>query len=156
MWRVGVRTGSRSGSVYLNYFNESQRGSTKWDRDQHIVQINRTEALDAAKKGIRDGQVILPRRGRLVEEFAEHLSCDAKKLIEDEATGAKSYRYLRTGTNHYSLAFTYDWIASERERKSSPWDSFIIPIGGETMAGRLIRAARHEGLEWPPRWDREY
>jgi hypothetical protein len=144
------------GQVWLNYFNESQRGSYKWDKDQHIVQVNRTEALDAAKKGIRDGHVILPRRGRLVEEFADHLASDAKKLIEDEATGAQTYRYLRTGTNHYSLAFTYDWIASERERKSSPWDTFIGPIGEETMSGRLIRSMRHEGLEWPIRWDREY
>jgi hypothetical protein len=144
------------GQVYLNYFNEHQRGSFKWDREQHIVQVNRTEALDAAKKGIRDGLVVLPRRGRLLEEFAEHLASDAKKLIEDEETGAKSYRYIRTGTNHYSLAFTYDWIASEDERRSSPWDTFIQPLDDEsmTMSGRLIRAMRNEGLEWPPRWNK--
>jgi hypothetical protein len=116
--------------------------------------VNRTEALDAAKKGIRDREVVLPRRTPLVEEFAEHLASDAKKLIEDEETGAKSYRYIRTGTNHYSLAFTYDWIASERERRYS--GGFGCTIGGETIAASLIRAARAEGMDWPPRWGREY
>ena len=81
------------------------------------TEAHRTEALDAAKKGIRDGEVALPRRVPLLETFAEHLASDAKKLIEDEETGAKSYRYIRTGTNHYSLAFTYDWLASEQGAK---------------------------------------
>jgi hypothetical protein len=38
-------------------------------------------ALDAAKKGIRGREVVLPRRAPLLEEFAEHLASDAKKLI---------------------------------------------------------------------------
>ena len=62
----------------------------------------------------------IPRRGALVEEFAEHVASDVKQLVEDEDTGAKSYRYVRTGTNHFSLALTYDCIAWSRERFSSP------------------------------------
>ena len=143
------------GRVWLNYFNESQKGSAKWDSGQHIVQVNRTEALDAAKKGIRDGEVVLPRRVTLLEEFAEHLASDAKKLIEDEETGSKTYKYIRTGTNHYSLAFTYDWIASENERTSycGPWD---FGDTGGTIMGESIRAMRNEGVEWPPRWDKQF
>src|SRR3989454_4026189 len=149
------------GRVWLNYFNENQKGSAKWDSEQHIVQVNRTEALDAAKKGIRDGELVLPRRIPLLETFAEHLASDAKKLIEDEETGAKSYRYVRTGTNHYSLAFTYDWLASEQERRSCA-DCFITVFDDEDDSMRLpvmwpyLRAMRHEGVEWPPRWDRDY
>jgi hypothetical protein len=145
------------GRVWLCYFNENQKGSAKWDHQQHIVQVNRTEALDAAKRGIRDEEVVLPRRVPLLETFAEHLACDAKKLIEDEETGAKSYRYVRTGTNHYSLAFTYDWMASEQERRS--WgDWFINVIDDDDDSMRpimypLIRMHRNEGLDWPPRWD---
>jgi hypothetical protein len=141
------------GRVWLNYFNDGQKGSYKWDHDQHIVQVNRTEALDAAKRGIRDGAVALPRRVPLLEEFAEHLASDAKKLIEDEETGAKSYRYIRTGTNHYSLAFTYDWIASERERVA------YVPFfdDDEKLPEHpLVRLARSEGFGWPSRWDRRY
>ncbi len=138
------------GRVWLCYFNENQKGEAKWDSDQQIVQVNRTEALDAAKKGIRDGEVVLPRRVPLLETFAEHLASDAKKLIEDEETGAKSYRYIRTGTNHYSLAFTYDWLASEDERRcySGPG----IMSFGETIMNPT--ALRGEMGEWPPRWDR--
>ncbi len=73
-------------------------------------------------------------------------------------TGAKSYRYIRTGTNHYSLAFTYDWIASEDERE---WidDCFIGPLDDDEdesmrpIMWPLVRMMRNEGSEWPPRWD---
>jgi hypothetical protein len=148
------------GRVYLSYFSEHQKGSAKWDPKQHIVQVNRTEALDAAKKGIRNGEVVLPRRVPLLETFAEHLASDAKKLIEDEETGAKSYRYIRTGTNHYSLAFTYDWLASERERRSCSADCFTDVLDDDDdspfrpIMWPYMRAMQREGVEWPPRRDR--
>ena len=104
------------GKVWLNYFMESQRGSYNWRRDERIVQENRTEALDASRQLIRDRKIVLPRRLPIVEEFAEHLSADVKQLIEDRDTGALSYRYVKTGTNHFSLAFTYDCIAWSRDR----------------------------------------
>jgi hypothetical protein len=142
------------GKVWLNYFNENQKGSFKWDKETHIVQVNRTEALDAAKKGIRDSAVVLPRRVPLVEEFAEHLASDAKKLIEDEETGAKSYKYIRTGTNHYSFAFTYDWIASERERRSG--GGGLVMTCGETITSGLLYRMRQGGFEWPRSGRKEY
>ena len=102
------------GAVYMNYFLESQRGSYAWDFTEQIVRENRTEALDASRQAVRAGKVVFPRSGRLMQEFAEHLIADVKQLIEDDETGAKSYRYVRTGTDHYSLAFTYDCIAATR------------------------------------------
>jgi len=30
----------------------------------------------------------------------------------DPTTGAQRYKYVRTGTDHYSLAFTYAWLAA--------------------------------------------
>jgi hypothetical protein len=102
------------GRVYLNYFVESQRGSYSWDANERIVRENRTEALDASRKAIRDRTVVLPRAGKLMQEFAAHLVADVKQLVEDEQTGAQSYRYVRTGTDHYSLAFTYECIAASR------------------------------------------
>jgi len=104
-----------SGRVHMNYFVESQRGSYSWDHKEHIVRENRTEALDASRKIVRDGRVVFPRAGKLMQEFAAHMASDVKQLIEDEATGQKAYRYVRTGTDHYSLAFTYDCIAWSRE-----------------------------------------
>jgi hypothetical protein len=115
-------------------------------------------SVDAGKRGIRDKEVVLPRRVPLLETFAEHLASDAKRLIEDEETGAKSYRYIRTGTNHYSLAFTYDWLASEQERRTCG-DCFIDVLDDDDDSMRsimwpLIRMHRNEGFDWPPRWDR--
>lgn len=100
--------------VFLNYFSEHQRGATKWDLDTAMVTENRTEALDASRRAIRDERVVLPRRSRITEEFAKHLANDAKQLVEDEETGAQKYRYLKLGENHYSLAWTYCWLALER------------------------------------------
>ena len=44
------------------------------------------------------------------------MAADVKQLVEDQETGAQTYRYIKTGTNHYSLAFTYDCIAWSRDR----------------------------------------
>ena len=71
--------------------------------------------LDASRQIVRDGKVVVPRGGGVVREFAKHLSSDVKQLIEDEETGAQQFRYIRTKTNHYSLAFTYDCIAWSRD-----------------------------------------
>ena len=99
------------GRVWLNYFVESQRGAYAWDWDEHIVRENRTEAMDASRRAIRERRIVLPRGGRVTQEFADHLAADVKQLREDEETGAQSYRYVKTGTNHYSFVFTYDCIA---------------------------------------------
>ena len=77
--------------------------------------VNRTEALDASRADVRSKQVVLPRRQPIVETFATHMAADAKLLDEDEETGAQRYRYIRTGPDHYSLAFTYAWLATRRQ-----------------------------------------
>jgi len=88
--------------------------------------MNRTEALDYSRRMIRDGRRVLPRRSRLVEEFARHLAADAKQLIEDDETGAQAYRYVKTGENHFSMAFTYDCLAAARQKQfEGPWVQFL-------------------------------
>ncbi len=105
------------GQAFLSFFNEHQRGEAKWVDQARTVQVNRTEALDASRAAIRDRNVVLPRRCPRVEEFATHMANDAKQLREDPTTGAQAYRYLRTGPDHFSLAFTYDCIAWAKEVK---------------------------------------
>jgi hypothetical protein len=100
------------GQVYLCFFNENQRGSADWNRREEHVFVNRTEALDASRAAIRNKMVLLPRRTPLVDTFARHLSADAKVLDEDEETGARKYRYVRVGEDHFSLAFTYAWMGA--------------------------------------------
>lgn len=102
--------------VYLNFFNENQRGDARWDSNNWKVEVNRTEALDASRAAIREQKVVLPKRTPLVEEFARHMAADAKILDEDEKTGARQFRYIRTGEDHFSMAFTYAWMAVRRIR----------------------------------------
>ena len=59
---------------------------------------------------------------------------DAKVLDEDAETGAKKYRYVRVGEDHFSLAFTYAWMAAQDQfirgpmfsvfsmRPDDPWE----------------------------------
>lgn len=98
--------------VFMSQFVDSQRGEPKWDKEAQRVTVNRTDALDASRAAIRERLVTLPRRQPLIEEFAEHLTHDAKVLVEDAETGAKRFKYVKTGTNHYSFAFTYAWMAA--------------------------------------------
>lgn len=117
------------GRVFMCFFNEHQRGSANWDHaSQHIV-VNRTEALDASRAVIREKKVILPRREPIVETFAQHMSCDAKVLEEDEETGVKKYRYVRTGTDHFSLAFTYACLAAREQAGARSWMGFVLGRG---------------------------
>ncbi len=76
--------------------------------------MNLTEALDASRAALRDEKVLLPRRLPIVDLFAQHLTANAKILDENAETGAKKYRYIRTAEDHFSLAFTYAWMATTR------------------------------------------
>ena len=112
------RHGSR---VSMNFFNENQRGAAKWDDEAQTVQINRTEALDASRAAVREKKLVLPRQCPIIEGFARHMAANAKILDEDEETGAKKYRYIRTGADHFSLAFTYAWMAAAADAGLRAW-----------------------------------
>jgi len=105
----------------MNFFNEHQRGGANWSFENSMVQVNRTEALDASRAAIRESRVVLPRRTPIVEEFAAHMAADAKILDEDEETGIKKYRYVRTGEDHFSLAFTYALLATTGIQYAGAW-----------------------------------
>ncbi len=118
--------------VFLCFFNENQRGRPMWDSKSYTVQVNRTEALDASRAAIRDKQVILPRRQPIVEEFAQHMAADARMLNENEETGEKRYRYIRTGVDHFSMAFTYAWLVASVHRVRLAMSSVrVTVIGGD-------------------------
>jgi hypothetical protein len=108
-------------SVFLCFFNENQRDEARWDSSAHTVTVNRTEALDTSRRAIRERIVTLPQQDPLLDEFAKHMTVDAKILDEDEETGAKRYRYIKAGgENHFSLAFTYAFMAAEHSRMNRP------------------------------------
>ena len=83
------------GCVYMNFFNEHQRGAAKWDDETQIVQINRTEALDASRAAVREKNLILPRQVPIVETFSSHMAADSKILDEYEETLHKAAGIVR-------------------------------------------------------------
>jgi len=95
------------GKVFLNYYNEHQKGSYAWNEKELIVQCNRTESLDASHREIMEQSIILPKECEMVKIFAEHLHNVAKKLEEDEETGSKRYVYVKLGPDHFRHAFNY-------------------------------------------------
>ena len=109
------------GQVYLCFFVETQRGKPRWNHAEHRVEVNRTDALDASRAAVRERLVVLPRREPLVETFARHMASDAKKLEEDPETGAQRFRYVKTGENHFSFAFTYAWMAAYNHLSFRAW-----------------------------------
>jgi len=102
------------GQVFLNYYNEHQKGSYAWNEKEYIVSCNRTESLDASHKQVSEGHICLPKRCEIVEEFAKHLHNVAKKLEEDEETGSKRYVYVRLGPDHFRHAFNYETMARQK------------------------------------------
>ena len=101
------------GKVYLNYYQEHQKGSYAWNEKELIVSCNRTESLDASHKEIADQNLVLPKECEVVQEFAQHLHNVAKKLEEDEDTGSKRYIYVKLGADHFRHAFNYEAMARQ-------------------------------------------
>ena len=55
-----------------------------------------------------------PLRGGGVTRLDDDAArANAKILEENEETGSKKYKYIKTGINHYSFAFTYGVMAAE-------------------------------------------
>jgi hypothetical protein len=105
------------GLVYLNYYNEHQKGFYAWNEKEMIVTCNRTESLDASHKDITSERVVLPKECDVVKVFAEHMHNVAKKLEEDEETGSKRYVYVKLGPDHFRHAFNYECMARQNMPK---------------------------------------
>ncbi len=111
------------GRVFLNFYNEHQKGSYAWNERDLIVQCNRTESLDASHKEIMDRNIILPKECDIVRKFAKQLHNTAKKLEEEEKidthgnhykTGNKRYIYVPLGdADHFRHAYNYECMARQ-------------------------------------------
>ena len=106
------------GKVFLNYYSEHQKGSSKWNEKDLTVTCNRTESLDASHKEVMTSQIILPKECEVVREFAQHLHNVAKKLEEDEETGSKRYIYIKLGPDHFRHGLNYEAMARGFESAS--------------------------------------
>lgn len=101
------------GKVWMNYYVSTQKGRAIEDESAYTVRVNRTESLDWSHHQIKNGEIALPRQCGPVDDFAKHCHNVAKRLEEDELTGAKQYIYVKLGPDHYRHAFNYECIARQ-------------------------------------------
>jgi hypothetical protein len=128
------------------YFNAWQKEEAKWDKEKLTVHENRTDALDASRLAIRRTEVVLPRQSKIVGEFAAHMANDVKRLVENEETGSQEFRYIRTGVDHFSMAFTYECIAAERHGVIA-----ATHVPGYSAGRTRISIATGLSRHWPKR-----
>jgi len=84
------------------------------------VQINRTEALDASRAAVRERKVVLPRQSQIIEESPGTWLRMPRFWRKTRDRGEK-YKYIRTGADHFSLAFTYAWMAAAVDAGMRAW-----------------------------------
>lgn len=92
-------------------YETHQKGAYAWMDEIDEIRVNRTESLDNSQTILR-GEIKLPWRNEIVEEFAEHCANTARVLEEDEETGKKEYVYKKLGPDDYRHAFNYAVIVS--------------------------------------------
>jgi hypothetical protein len=66
------------------------------------------------------------------------MAADAKRLEENEETGALASRYIKTGTDHFSLAFAYACIAWSRDTSWGP--RIALPRQAERLYDEILDA----------------
>jgi len=111
---------------------QHRKGEPKWEAEKHVVQVNRTEAMDLSRAVIRDRQRVLPRRSRVVEEFAAHATVPVINGLTD----------LLHPCQVLTDMFTVQEAIGDLEHRVVAW------IGdGNNMANSWLNAAATMGFE---------
>jgi hypothetical protein len=139
------------GKVYLNYYNENQKGSYKWDRpgddtkDEYknwSVSVNRTEALDAMYEEVTRRDLILPKMGDTVRrEFVEQMMGMAKVHEVDEDTGTKKALWKKLGADHFAHASSYSAIAMSQSGMGPGTNAITV---GSVLSARVLNYRKYD------------
>jgi hypothetical protein len=117
--------------VYGCDYSEHQRGSAAWNDKEGIVVVNRTEICDASYNLVDVGwRLQLYREDQEIGMYIEEMCNIAKVKETDEETGDVSFRYRKTGPDHYRHATNYCMLAAERMLTSNI-------VGKHAMSGQV-------------------
>jgi len=106
--------------VFLADYQEYQRGDARWDLDQGLVVMNRTELLDRVHGAVTTpGRLEIPRLTSEIEQYAAEMSNMVKVLVE-KPNGSRIYEYKQVGPDHYRHATAYFLLAAERIPVATP------------------------------------
>ncbi|MBN2591628.1 MAG: phage terminase large subunit family protein [Sedimentisphaerales bacterium] len=104
--------------IWLCEYKETTPLGTIFNPNTGLVQVARTELLDATHRMITtQGELVLPRRGDNIMEFARQVCSSFKVLDTNKQTGQKVYRYRKTNIpDHFRHALGYFYLASDNKR----------------------------------------
>ena len=131
--------------VFLCYYSENQKGDYKWsepgenDQDDWKVDVNRTEALDAAFEKIALRGVVFPKN--MTEEFIDQLTHLARVFEEDDDGNILRAYWKRIGADHFAHANSYRMIAQSRFGNITPG---AIMVTTKKAATRLAYSRNFE------------
>lgn len=104
--------------IWLCEYKETTPLGTIFNPNTGMVQVARTEIMDASHRLVATpGELILPRRGRKMTEFARQVCSPFKILDTNKKTGQKVFRYRKTNVpDHFRHSLNYFMLASGTKR----------------------------------------
>ena len=108
------------GRVWLAYYVTQKVGSKRsepaqWNRDEGVVNLDRTRTIDMTIARFIDGENTLPANARNLKDYYDHLKA-LVRVIEDGPGGQKVARYIESGPSHLAHAENYCAVASIEKR----------------------------------------
>lgn len=105
-----------SGKVWLCYYSgvEQKEDYAIWKRTEGAVNADRTRSLDEMYSRVYEGKNTLPGNARDIARYYEQMKAPVR-LLEKNARGIETARYVESGADHYAHAETYCAIASLRK-----------------------------------------
>jgi hypothetical protein len=115
--KAAVRYGCR---VYLCEYTESPLQDFNFIDQTGIVKVYRTGIFDTTHRVIVNNQIVLPRRSRLIDDFAQQCCNCVKHKEIDKRKRIVVYRYKKTGNgnDHFRNALNYFLVASMKIGRS--------------------------------------
>jgi len=99
-----------AGRAYMCFYDKNRKGAPRWKDDEHTLQIDRTESLDASHTPLYTGATTLPREDEEARAFAKH--CGALvRVVEELPDGSRIASWEKRGPEHYRHGFNYAWAA---------------------------------------------
>jgi len=100
--------------VWLCEYSESPIQEYNFIDNNGIVKVYRTGIFDSTHRIISNNHIVLPRRNRAIDEFAEQCCNCVKSKELDKRKRTIVYRYKKTGNgnDHYRNALNYFLVAS--------------------------------------------
>ncbi|MCI0728858.1 MAG: phage terminase large subunit family protein [Chloroflexi bacterium] len=106
-----------AGLVWLAYYVGTPVGtknvaSAQWNKDEGVVNLDRTRSLDETMSRFYDKVNTLPANARSIPDYYTHLKAPVR-VIETTSNGDRVAKYVESGADHLAHAENYCTVASK-------------------------------------------